>query len=94
MDVKQPAIYILASQKNGTLYVGVTSNLFQRIAQHKSGLVGKFTKYYACKFLVYYEYVGTMAYAIQREKYLKGKNRAFKIDLIEQKNFEWRDLYG
>ena len=94
MDTKQPAVYILASKKNGTLYIGVTSNLTQRITQHKSGLIGNFTKHYKCKILVYYKYIGTMPDAIKREKYLKGKSRDFKINLIEQNNFEWNDLYG
>jgi putative endonuclease len=92
--VKQPCVYILASQRNGTLYVGVTSNLVQRIWQHKSDLVDGFTKKYGVHMLVWYEAHETMESAIAREKALKSWRRKWKLDLIESANPAWRDLYG
>ncbi|MBI5900984.1 MAG: GIY-YIG nuclease family protein [Rhodocyclales bacterium] len=92
--MKLPCVYILASQRNGTLYVGVTSNLVQRIWQHKSDLVEGFTKKYGVHMLVWYEAHETMDSAIAREKTLKGWRRAWKLDLIEEANPAWRDLYG
>ncbi len=86
-------VYILASGKNGTLYIGVTSNLPQRVWQHKEGLVDGFTKRYNVKSLVWYEQHEEAAPAITSEKQLKKWNRAWKIDLIEQENPDWRDLY-
>ncbi len=86
-------VYILASGKNGTLYIGLTSNLPQRVWQHKEGLVDGFTKRYNVKSLVWYEQHEEAAPAITREKQLKKWNRAWKIDLIEQENPGWRDLY-
>jgi len=86
-------VYILASKKNGTLYIGVTNNLERRIIQHNFGLsVSSFTKKYSVKNLVYYEYTNSIASAIQREKQLKGWNREWKIDLIESVNPTWKDL--
>ncbi|WP_150046053.1 GIY-YIG nuclease family protein [Methylomonas rhizoryzae] len=91
--MKQPAVYILASQRNGTLYIGVTSNLLQRIWQHKNDLVEGFTKQYRVHTLVYYELHADMLAAITREKQLKKWNRKWKLDLIEQQNPNWRDLW-
>jgi len=89
----QPSIYILASKKNGTLYVGVTSDLIKRIWQHKNDLVEGFTKKYAVHDLVYYEVHETMESAIIRENNIKAWKRAWKIELIEKNNLIWRDLY-
>jgi putative endonuclease len=88
-----PAVYILASKYNGTLYIGVTSNLIQRIWQHKNNLSDGFTKKYAVHNLVYYEVHNEMLSAIQREKQLKKWNRQWKINLIEKLNPTWKDLY-
>ena len=90
---KQPAVYLLASQRNGTLYIGVTSDLIQRIWQHKENLVEGFSQAYGCHTLVYFEQHLTMADAILREKQLKKWNRAWKIALIEKDNPTWRDLW-
>lgn len=92
--MKQPCVYQLASKRNGTLYVGVTSNLVQRIWQHKEGLVEGFTKMYDVKTLVWYEPHATMESAITREKKIKAGNRKKKIQLIEEMNPDWRDLYA
>ncbi len=88
-----PAVYLLASQRNGTLYIGVTSNLIQRIWQHREGLAEGFTKKYGIKTLVWYEQHATMESAITREKALKKWNRAWKLRLIEETNPQWRDLW-
>jgi putative endonuclease len=88
-----PAVYLLASQRNGTLYIGVTSNLIQRIWQHREGLAEGFTKKYRVKTLVWYEQHVTMESAIAREKALKKWNRAWKLKLIEETNPQWRDLW-
>jgi putative endonuclease len=90
--VKQPIVYILASKPNGTLYVGVTSDLSRRIEAHRSGAVPGFTERYAIKILVYFELHADMYEAIQREKRIKKWNREWKIKLIEKINPEWRDL--
>jgi putative endonuclease len=90
---KQPAVYILASKRNGTLYVGVTSNLVKRIWEHKNDLVEGFTKRYGIHNLVWYEVHETMESAIQREKRVKEWKRAWKLELIESFNPEWQDLY-
>jgi putative endonuclease len=92
--MKQPAVYILASARNGTLYIGVTSNLSWRIEAHRSGAVGGFTEKYGVHSLVYFELHSEMYEAIQREKRLKKWNRAWKIRLIEESNPEWADLSG
>jgi putative endonuclease len=92
--MKQPAVYILASQRNGTLYTGVTSDLVQRVWQHKNDSVDGFTKKYGVRTLVYYELHDDMENAIIREKRLKKWNRAWKLRLIEEKNPEWNDLYA
>lgn len=90
---KQYFVYILASKKNGTLYIGVTSNLPKRIWEHKNGQVSGFTKRYGIKEIVYFETYSDPESAILREKRLKKWERAWKIRLIEEKNPEWRDLY-
>jgi len=93
MSERLPCVYILASQRNGTLYIGVTSDLIKRVWEHKNDLVEGFTKKYAVHRLVYYEMLENMESAIQREKQLKKWNRDRKIDLIEKDNPEWTDLY-
>ena len=93
MEAKQFAVYILASQRNGTLYIGVTSHLVRRIWQHKEKLVDGFTQKYAIHSLVYYEMCENAEAAIIREKQLKHWKRQWKIDLIERNNPDWRDLY-
>ena len=89
---RQPAVYILASWRNGTLYIGVTSNLMARIVQHRAGSFGGFTRMYGVKRLVWFENADTMDGAIGREKQLKNWHRAWKIELIEAGNPTWRDL--
>ncbi len=91
--MKQPAIYILSSHRNGTIYIGVTSNLVQRIYEHKNNLADGFTKEYAVHDLVYYECYDDMLTAIAREKQLKAWKRAWKLALIEKTNPKWEDLY-
>jgi len=90
---KQAAVYILASQRNGTLYIGVTSNLIKRVWEHKHDLVDGFTKEYQVHLLVYYELHSEMPAAIQREKQLEKWNRAWKIRLIEEVNPQWVDFW-
>ena len=90
--MKQPVVYILASKPYGTLYIGVTSNLAQRIEAHRNGAVDGFTKEYGVQTLVYFELHADMYEAMQREKRLKKWNRAWKIRLIEEMNPEWKDL--
>ncbi len=92
--MKQPAIYIMSNKKNGTIYTGVTSNLTQRVFQHKSDLLEGFTKKYQCKNLVYYELFADMLSAIEREKKIKSVSRMKKIKLIESVNPDWLDLYN
>jgi putative endonuclease len=87
-------IYILANKRNGTLYIGVTSDLIKRIWQHKEGVVDGFTKKYDLKKLVYYEQHANAESAIHREKRLKEWKRQWKLELIEKSNPEWKDLYG
>jgi putative endonuclease len=87
-----PAVYILASKRNGTLYTGVTSNMLARIHQHRHGMVRGFTSRYGVKLLVWFEQHATMDGAITREKRIKKWNRAWKLELIEENNPEWRDL--
>ena len=89
----QPAVYILASQPHGTLYVGVTSDLIQRVWQHKNNLAEGFTQKYGVHTLVYFELHATMYDAISREKQLKAGSRAKKVILIEAANVDWHDLY-
>ncbi|WP_264017905.1 GIY-YIG nuclease family protein [Halomonas qinghailakensis] len=90
---KQPCVYIMASGKRGTLYIGVTSNLAQRVWQHKQQLYEGFTAKYVINQLVYVEQASDMEAAIKREKQLKKWNRAWKIQLIENHNPHWKDLY-
>ncbi|MBL1258344.1 GIY-YIG nuclease family protein [Methylocystis sp. Sn-Cys] len=91
--MRAPAVYIVASKRNGTLYTGVTSNLARRVWEHREGLFDGFTKRYSCKLLVWYEFYETMPDAIAREKQIKGGSRARKLTLIEIMNPTWRDLY-
>src|SRR5437879_3261891 len=86
-------VYILANNRNGTLYVGVTSNLIGRIWQHKEKVVDGFTARYNVGRLVYFEVHGTAEWAITREKQIKKWNRAWKLRLIEERNPDWDDLY-
>ena len=90
--MKNPCVYILASKKNGTLYIGVTSNMAERLFQHENGLIKGFTKTYGVTRLVYMEYHERMDIAIQREKSLKRWRRQWKIDLIEKHNPDWQPL--
>jgi putative endonuclease len=92
-DEKQPAVYIVASRQNGTIYVGVTSALWNRIATHKSKGIPGFTSRYKVDRLVWYEHHHDMTAAIAREKQLKGWSRAKKLALIEKMNPEWSDLH-
>ena len=91
--MKLPCVYLMASRRNGTLYIGVTSNLVQRVWQHKHDVVDGFTSQYGVHRLVWYEQHETMASAIARERALKEWRRAWKLVLIEESNPEWRDLY-
>jgi putative endonuclease len=91
---KQPAVYILTSKQNGTLYVGVTSDLQKRVCEHKNDFVESFTKRYGVHRLVYYELHADMVSAITREKQLKKWNRAWKLELIEKQNPDWMDLWN
>jgi putative endonuclease len=93
MRERSPCVYILASKRNGTLYIGVTSDLIKRVWEHKNDLVEGYTKQYGVHQLVYFEMHEDMESAIQREKQLKKWNRDWKIDLIEKDNLEWADLY-
>ena len=90
---KQPCVYILASDRNGTLYVGVTSDLIKRVWEHKNDLVPGFTKRYSVHELVWYELHDSMESAIAREKAIKEWKRQWKLELIERENPEWKDLY-
>jgi len=90
---RQPCVYILASQRNGTLYIGVTSDPVKRTWQHKNDLVEGFTRKHGIHTLVWLEQHPTMESAIQREKALKKWKRAWKLELIEEANPEWEDLY-
>jgi putative endonuclease len=87
-------VYILASKRNGTLYIGVTNDLVRRIYEHKEKMIKGFTQKYNVSMLVYYEEHGNIYNAIQREKQMKKWNRAWKIDLIEKYNPKWKDLYN
>jgi putative endonuclease len=92
--MKQPCVYLLASRRDGTLYVGVTSDLVKRVWQHKAHDVEGFTKRYHVTRLVWYELHGTMESAIVREKAIKSWKREWKVALIEKDNPEWADLYS
>ena len=91
---KQPTLYILASHKDGTLYIGVTSNLAKRVYEHKNALVYGFTKQYGVHLLVYYEVHSRMEDVILREKQMKKWKREYKVNLIEKDNVNWDDLYS
>jgi putative endonuclease len=84
---------MMASGRNGTIYIGVTSDLVRRVWQHREGEIAGFTARYGCATLVYFELLEDMPHAIAREKQLKGGSRAKKIALIERGNPQWRDLY-
>jgi len=90
---KQPAVNILASKRNGTLYIGVTSDLVKRIWEHRENMVEGFTKRYNLHRLVWYELQESMESAITREKRLKNWDRNWKLELIENSNPKWLDLY-
>ena len=92
--VRQPAVYLLASGRNGTVYLGVTSNLVQRVWQHRTSAVDGFSARYDVHLLVWFEVHDTMASAIAREKRIKKWRRAWKADLIESANPYWRDLWS
>jgi putative endonuclease len=89
----QPSVYLMASRRNGTLYVGVTSNLARRVVQHRTGALPGFTSRYGCKLLVWYERHDDITTAILREKQIKGGSRKKKLALIETQNPLWHDLY-
>jgi putative endonuclease len=91
--MKSYYVYILASHKCGTLYIGVTNDLLRRVQEHREGLVAGFTKRYNVKQLVYFEDTSEVDVAIAREKQMKKWCRAWKIKLIEQDNPQWKDLY-
>jgi putative endonuclease len=86
-------VYIMASGKNGTIYIGVTSELIKRVYEHREGLIGGFTRRYKCKLLVWYEAYDDLQEARRRELQIKEWKRAWKIRLIEEANLDWHDLY-
>jgi putative endonuclease len=86
-------VYIMASQQNGTLYIGATSNLVQRVYQHRNGLIDGFTKKYNCKFLVWYQAFDDLEEARRRELQMKEWQRVWKLRAIEAVNPQWNDLY-
>ena len=92
--MRNPAVYIMANTRNGTIYTGVISNLSRRAWEHREGMVPGFTALYGCKLLVWYEFHETMPSAIGREKQIKAGSRKKKLALIEASNPAWRDLYG
>lgn len=91
--MKAGYVYIMASRKNGTIYTGVTSELIQRVFQHREGLVPGFTRRHGCKLLVWYEVHEDLDEARRRELQIKEWKRAWKVKLIEDKNLHWNDLY-
>jgi len=91
--IRQPAVYVLASKRNGTLYIGVTNDIQKRVWEHKNDFVEGFTKRYGVHRLIYYELYEDMVSAITREKQMKKWNRAWKLELIEKHNPAWRDLW-
>jgi putative endonuclease len=91
--LRQPCVYILASRRNGTLYVGVTSDLVKRVWEHKSDVAKGFTERYSVHILVWFEQHDAMESAIAREKAIKEWKRRWKLELIERQNPKWRDLY-
>ena len=92
--MREPAVYMMASGRNGTLYVGVTADLSRRVFEHREGVQDGFTKRYGCKRLVWYERYDLIVDAILREKQIKAGSRRAKLDLIEALNPSWDDLYG
>jgi putative endonuclease len=92
--MKTGYVYILASRHNGTLYVGVTSDLIRRVYEHRNGFANGFTKKYGVHTLVYYEVCDDIKAAIAREKQIKGWRREYKTNVINKANPEWRDLYA
>ena len=93
MSERTYSVYIMASQRNGTIYIGVTNNLALRAHQHRTGVGSSFTSRYGVKMLVRYEHYGSVIEALAREKQLKRWERKWKLGLIEKFNREWRDLY-
>ena len=91
--MKQYYVYIMASKRNGTLYIGVTNNLIRRVYEHKNNLIKGFTSKYGVHRLVYFESTSEVESAILREKQLKKWKREWKLELIEKMNPEWKDLY-
>ncbi len=91
--MKAGYVYIMANRKNGTIYIGVTSDLIGRVYHHREGLVPGFTKRYGCKLLVYYEVYDDLQDARLRELQMKEWKRSWKVRLIEESNLEWADLY-
>ena len=91
--MKQPAVYIMANKRNGTLYTGVTSDLPRRAFEHREGLISGFTTRYGCKYLVWFEVHDHIMNAITREKQIKGGSRRRTLALIEATNPDWRDLF-
>lgn len=91
--MKKYFVYILASTRNGTLYIGITNDLIKRVWQHKEKIVEGFTKKYDVKMLVYYEEFADPKEAIKREKNIKAWKRQWKLRLIEENNPDWEDLY-
>ena len=91
--MKAGYVYIMASQKNGTIYIGVTSDLIKRVYEHRNGLVDGFTRENGCKLLVWFEAFDDLQDARQRELQMKEWKRAWKIKRIEEENFDWNDLY-
>jgi putative endonuclease len=91
--MKDYCVYILASKRNGTLYIGVTNDLLRRVREHRLGLIAGFTKQHGVHRLVYFEQTSSISAAITREKQLKKWNRRWKLRLIEESNPYWRDLY-
>jgi putative endonuclease len=91
--MKAGFVYIMANRKNGTIYIGVTSDLIQRVYAHREGLIEGFTKRHGCKLLVWFEAFDDLQAARQRELQMKEWKRSWKIRLIEESNLEWEDLY-
>jgi putative endonuclease len=92
--MKHYFVYILSNKKNGTLYIGVTSNLIKRVYEHKNHIIKGFSSKYGTDKLVYFEQTASIVSAIEREKRLKVSKRRWKIDLINQHNPDWKDLYN
>jgi predicted GIY-YIG superfamily endonuclease len=93
ITMREPAVYIMASERNGTLYVGVTSDIGRRVYEHREGVIPGFTKRYRCKNLVWFEFHESIIEAIAREKNIKVQSRNYKLRLIEDFNPEWKDLF-